>query len=133
MKHLFEYESWSDYKTPEELKSRIKYEGRKRAEDFFKKKLKGEEVSDMFNDDEEFKQDMKEIFFEHGCGTPSQLDFLLSLDFSKEDLRTILDKNTETLDAIKSLQEKFPEKYDIYKNYVNNFTRVNQTLEDMIG
>ena len=136
MEHLFEYESWSDYKTPAELKSRIKSEGRKRAEVFFQKRTYGGEASDIFTDDEEFKQDMKEIFFDNGCNTPNQLDFLLSLDLPKEDLRKILDVNINMLTELKAMEDygsRLNDYKDKIKTFIDNLTQVNQTLEDLIG
>ncbi len=136
MKHLFEYESWSDYKTPQELRSRMEMEKKQRAKDFFKKRVTGEEASDMFTDDEEFKQDMREVFFENGCNTQQQLDFLLSLDLAKGELTKILNVNHETLRNLKKLSPSSANKVgrsaDEIKSYIDNITSVNGALNDLI-
>ena len=136
MKHLFEYESWSDYKTPHELRSRMEMEKKQRAKDFFKKRVTGEEASDMFTDDEEFKQDMREVFFENGCNTQQQLDFLLSLDLAKGELTKILNVNHETLRNLKKLSPSSANKVgrsaDEIKSYIDNITSVNGALNDLI-
>jgi mevalonate kinase len=136
MKHLFEYESWSDYKTPAELRSRIDYDQKQRAKDFFKKRIKGEEISDMFTDDEEFKQDMLENFLENGCNTKQQLDFLLSLNPPKMTLTQILNVNHSLLKDLEYLLStpsgKSPDKKLEFEAYVNSITRVNKSLNDII-
>lgn len=138
MKHIFEYESWSDYKDYKtgDLRSRLESEKKKIAQDFFKKRLTGEEASDMFTDDEEFKQEMREIFFQYGCNTKRQLDFLLTLDFSKRDLKVIFDKNEETigdLENIKGHKSRGPEFSDgNILTLIDNISSVNSVLEDLI-
>lgn len=136
MKHLFEYESWSDYKTPSELRSRIESEKKQRAKDFFKKRIKGEEASDMFIDDEEFKQDMLSNFIENGCNTKQQLDFLLSLDPPKGSLTQILNVNHSLLkdlkDFISSPSGKSSPKRLEFESYVDSITMVNKALNDVI-
>ncbi len=138
MKNLLEYESWSDYKTPYELRSRMETEKKQRAKDFFKKRITGEEASDMFTDDEEFKQDMREMFFENGCNTQQQLDFLLSLDLLKSDLETIIARNEETLEAFKEIMGKdyavrqLRKSKEELEEYVDNITSVNMTLSELV-
>lgn len=136
MKHLFEYESWSDYKTPHDLRSRMEMEKKQRAKDFFKKRVKGEEASDMFTDDEEFKQDMKEMFFENGCNTQQQLDFLLSLNLSKSDLETIIAKNEETLRLLEEAKGKRLKTPGLGEEniliLIDKVTSVNSILIDLI-
>lgn len=136
MKHLFEYESWSDYKTPFELRSRIESEKKQRAKDFFKKRIKGEEASDMFIDDEEFKQDMLSNFIENGCNTKQQLDFLLSLDPPKGNLTQILNVNHSLLKELKDFisspsGESSPKRLE-FESYVDSITMVNKALNDLI-
>lgn len=139
MKHLFEYESWSDYKTPYELRSRIELDKKQRARDFFKKRGKGEEASDMFTDDEEFKQDMMENFLENGCNTNQQLDFLISLDPSKGDLTKILNVNHSILKDLGELISSYPgsikkmgRSTEEFESYVDSITMVNKALNDLI-
>lgn len=139
MKHLFEYESWSDYKTPHELRSRMETEKKQRAKDFFKKRVTGEEASDMFTDDEEFKQDMMENFLENGCNTNQQLDFLISLDPSKGDLTRILNVNHSILKDLKELNSSYPKTVNSIgrstaelESYIDNITMVNKALNDLI-
>lgn len=139
MEHTFEYESWSDYKDYKtgDLRSRIESEKKQIAKDFFKKRITGEEASDMFTDDEEFKQEMREMFFGHGCNTKRQLDFLLTLDFSKSDLKAIFDRNEETIEDLEAIKG--------YKGYrepgfseqnvliiIDNVTSVNSVLKNLI-
>jgi hypothetical protein len=138
MKHLFEYESWSDYKTPHELRSRVESVKKERAKDFFKKRVTGEEASDMFTDDEEFKQDMREMFFANGCNTQQQLDFLLSLNLPKTDLETIIAKNKETLEDLRGVLGKdyavrqLRRSKDEIEEYIDNITSVNMTLRELV-
>jgi hypothetical protein len=139
MKHLYEYESWSDYKTPAELRSRIQAIGKERAKDFFKKRTTGGKASDMFTDDVEFKQDMKEVFLENGCNTNSQLDFLISLNPSKGDLTEILIRNNDLLKGLKELMasysgsiEKVGRSTEEFESYIDNIIMVNQAINDII-
>ena len=150
MKHLFEYGSWSDYKTPEELRLRIERDsrerskmqalGKERAKDFFKKETTGGKASDMFTDDVEFKQDMKEVFLENGCNTNNQLDFLISLNPSKGDLTEILLKNNDLLKGLKelmgsydgSLEKASGSSTEEFESYIDNITMVNQAINDII-
>jgi hypothetical protein len=139
MKHLYEYESWSDYRTPYELRSRIELDKKQRARDFFKKRGKGEEASDMFIDDEEFKQDMLSNFHENGCHTNQQLDFLISLDPSKGDLTEILNRNNDLLKGLKELMasysgsiEKVGRSTEEFESYIDNIIMVNQAINDII-
>jgi hypothetical protein len=140
MKHLFEYESWSDYKTPAEVRSRMEYEKKQRAKDFFRKRIKGEETSDMFTDDEEFKQDMLVNFLENGCNTKQQLDFLLSLNPPKENLTQILNINNSLLKDLKDLlsappnspRGASPAKRPEFESYIDSITMVNKALNDLI-
>jgi hypothetical protein len=136
MKHLYEYESWSDYKTPAELRSRMDYEKKQRAKDFFRKRIKGEETSDMFTDDEEFKQDMLVNFLENGCNTKQQLDFLLSLNPPKGNLTQILNVNHSLLKDLKgflsSPRGESSDKRLECESYVDSITMVNKALNDVI-
>ena len=140
MKNLLEYESWSDYKTPSELRSRIESEKKQRTKDFFKKRTTGGKASDMFTDDVEFKQDMKEVFLENGCNTNNQLDFLISLNPSKGDLTEILLKNNDLLKGLKelmgsyagSLEKASGRSTEEFESYIDNITMVNQAINDII-
>jgi mevalonate kinase len=139
MKHLYEYESWSDYKTPYELRSRIELDKKQRAKDFFKKRIKGEEASDMFIDDEEFKQDMLSNFIENGCHTKQQLDFLLSLDPPKGNLTQILNVNHSLLKDLGELISSYPgsvkkmgRSAEEFESYIDSITMVNKALNNLI-
>ena len=139
MKHLYEYESWSDYKTPYELRARMESDKKQRAKDFFKKRIKGEEASDMFIDDEEFKRDMLSNFIEAGCHTKQQLDFLLSLDPPKGSLTQILNVNHSILKDIKELISSYPgsvkemgRSTEEFESYIDSITMVNKALNNLI-
>jgi hypothetical protein len=114
-------------------------EKKQRAKDFFKKRVTGEEASDMFTDDEEFKQDMMANFLENGCNTNQQLDFLISLDPSKGDLTGILNVNQEILGHLKELNSSYPKTVNSIgrstaelESYIDNITMVNKALNDLI-